>query len=55
MKVADAPPPRRTELVRAQDRMSFVYLERCIVHRDSNASSGWCQLCGANYKDETGL
>lgn len=37
MKVAGAPPPRRPELVRAQDRMSFIYLERCIVHRDSNA------------------
>lgn len=26
-----------SELVRAQDRVSFVYLERCIVHRDGNA------------------
>lgn len=25
------------ELVRAQDRLSFVYLERCVVHRDANA------------------
>lgn len=25
------------ELVRAQDRLSFVYLERCTVHRDGNA------------------
>lgn len=31
------PPPTLPELVRAQDRLSFVYLERCIVHRDSNA------------------
>jgi CRISPR-associated protein Cas1 len=31
------PPPTLPELVRAQDRLSFVYLERCVVHRDSNA------------------
>ena len=30
-------PPEPTELVRAEDRLSFVYLERCVVHRDSNA------------------
>lgn len=36
----DIPGPRPvdiSELVRAQDRLSFVYLERCIVHRDGNA------------------
>lgn len=32
-----APPPDLPELVRAQDRMTFIYLERCVVHRDSNA------------------
>jgi CRISPR-associated protein Cas1 len=31
------PPPALGELVRAQDRISFIYLERCIVHRDANA------------------
>lgn len=31
------PPPRLSELVRAQDRLSFIYLEHCRVHRDSNA------------------
>jgi CRISPR-associated protein Cas1 len=31
------PPPTLRELVRAQDRITFIYLERCIVHRDSNA------------------
>lgn len=31
------PPPDLPELVRAEDRISFVYLERCIVHRDANA------------------
>lgn len=30
-------PPELPELVRAQDRLSFVYLERCVVHRDANA------------------
>lgn len=31
------PPPTLPELVRAQDRLTFIYLERCLVHRDSNA------------------
>lgn len=31
------PPPTLPELVRAQDRLGFLYLERCVVHRDSNA------------------
>lgn len=30
-------PAEVQELARAQDRLSFVYLERCLVHRDSNA------------------
>lgn len=30
-------PPELGELVRAQDRLSFLYLERCVVHRDANA------------------
>lgn len=29
--------PELTELVRVEDRLSFVYVERCIVHRDANA------------------
>ena len=31
------PPPALGELVRAQDRLSFLYLERCVIHRDANA------------------
>lgn len=30
-------PTESKELVRASDRMSFLYLERCVVNRDSNA------------------
>lgn len=30
-------PPDLAELVRSKDRISFVYVERCIVHRDANA------------------
>lgn len=30
-------PTRPSELVRISDRMSFIYVERCTVHRDSNA------------------
>ena len=36
----DIPGPRPVEvskLVRAQDRLTFVYVERCVVHRDANA------------------
>ncbi|HRN28092.1 MAG TPA: type I-E CRISPR-associated endonuclease Cas1e [Terrimesophilobacter sp.] len=36
-KPPGAPPPDLTELVRAEDRISFIYLERAIVHRDQNA------------------
>ncbi len=35
--MAGVPPPKLPELVRAQDRLTFVYVERCVVHRDSNA------------------
>lgn len=37
MPFAGVPPPELPELVRAQDRLTFVYVERCVVHRDSNA------------------
>lgn len=37
MGYAGAPPPERLELGRVEDRWSFVYLERCTVHRDANA------------------
>lgn len=38
MKNTPGPPPTRpSELVRAADRVSFLYLERCTVHRDGNA------------------
>jgi len=36
-KIPGTRPPELPELVRAQDRISFVYLERCIVHRQDNA------------------
>lgn len=32
-----ARPAELTELVRSKDRLSFIYVERCIVHRDANA------------------
>jgi len=35
--VPGPPPTRPSELVRAVDRVSFIYLERCTVHRDGNA------------------
>lgn len=31
------PPPEVTELVRAEDRLSFVYFEHCTIGRDDNA------------------
>lgn len=36
-KIPGPPPPSLPELVRAEDRLSFVYVERCTVHRDANA------------------
>lgn len=35
--VPGMPPPDLAQLQRAQDRLSFIYLERCTVHRDGNA------------------
>lgn len=35
--VPGPPPTRPSELVRVADRVSFIYLERCTVHRDGNA------------------
>lgn len=38
MKEVPGPRPAElSELVRAEDRLSFIYIERCIVHRDQNA------------------
>lgn len=37
MKIPGVPPPELPDLVRADDRVSFLYLERCVIHRDSNA------------------
>lgn len=36
-EIPGAKPVPIGQLVRAQDRLSFVYLEHCVVHRDSNA------------------
>lgn len=36
-KPPGTPPPSLTELVRAEDRISFIYFERAIIHRDQNA------------------
>ena len=38
MKPIPGPPPVGiSQLQRAQDRLSFLYVERCVLHRDSNA------------------
>ncbi|WBB79298.1 type I-E CRISPR-associated endonuclease Cas1e [Micromonospora sp. WMMD882] len=37
MRIPGVPPAELAELNRAQDRLSFVYLERCVIHRDANA------------------
>ena len=36
-KIPGTRPPDLPELVRAENRLSFVYLERCIVHAEDNA------------------
>lgn len=35
--VTGAKPPTLPELTRAQDRLTFIYLEHCAIHRDANA------------------
>ncbi len=35
--IPGARPPELYELTRAQDRLTFIYLERCVIDRDSNA------------------
>ena len=35
--IPGAPPPTLYELVRAEERISFIYVERCVVNRDANA------------------
>lgn len=37
MSLPGVPPPVPTELLRAEDRLSFIYLERSVIHRDENA------------------
>ncbi|MFI7609311.1 type I-E CRISPR-associated endonuclease Cas1e [Micromonospora sp. NPDC049366] len=37
MKIPGAPPAEIADLSRAEDRISFLYLERSVIHRDSNA------------------
>jgi len=37
VNIPGVPPAELAELTRAQDRVSFLYLERCVIHRDSNA------------------
>lgn len=36
-KRSGPPPPDLPELVRAEDRISFIYFERALIHRDQNA------------------
>lgn len=36
-KIPGSPPPDLPELVRAEDRLSFVYVERAVIHREHNA------------------
>lgn len=36
-KLPGTPPPSLPELVRATDRMTFLYLEHSVIHRESNA------------------
>ena len=35
--IPGARPPAPKDLVRIRDRLTFLYVERCTVHRDSNA------------------
>jgi CRISPR-associated protein Cas1 len=46
MSIPGVPPAELADLTRVQDRLSFLYLERCVIHRDSNAITA---------TDETGV
>lgn len=35
--IPGAKPPDPKDLVRARDRLTFLYVERCTINRDSNA------------------
>lgn len=35
--IPGAPPPEPQDLTRVVDRLGFLYVERCVVHRDANA------------------
>ena len=35
--IPGARPPDPKDLVRVRDRLTFLYVERCVIHRDSNA------------------
>lgn len=37
MKIPGVPPAELADLTRVEDRVSFIYLEHCVVHRDANA------------------
>ena len=37
MQIPGVPPAQIADLTRAEDRISFLYLERSVIHRDSNA------------------
>ncbi|WP_238005891.1 type I-E CRISPR-associated endonuclease Cas1e [Dactylosporangium sp. AC04546] len=37
MPIPGVPPAELPDLTRAEDRISFIYLERAVIHRDSNA------------------
>jgi CRISPR-associated protein Cas1 len=37
MQIPGVPPAELPDLTRAEDRISFIYLERSVIHRDSNA------------------
>lgn len=37
MSMAGFPPPPVSALPRLRDRLSFLYVERCVIHRDDNA------------------
>lgn len=45
-RIPGTPPAKVSELARVADRVSFVYVERCTIHRDQNAIT---------IRDETGV
>lgn len=52
--IPGARPPDPKDLVRARDRLTFLYVERCTINRDSNAitAADGTVAAGVSYDED---